>query len=194
MREMTAGFVLVGGHSSRMGRDKALLPGRSRSWVEELASRVEAAAGNVALVGMPQRYAALGLECMADLRPGLGPLAGIEAALQADRAELNLIVACDMPDIETSWLIRLLDVSKSTAAACVATRDSVGVTHPLCAVYRKNCLAKVQSALNNGRLSVHELLGEMEAIFLDSEETISNVNTPEEWKAWQMRREATQAR
>src|SRR5437762_8761701 len=80
-----AGFVLVGGHSSRMGRDKALLPLDSGLLIEKLAAMVAAVVGTVALIGEPERYKHLGLECLPDLRPGMGPLAGIEAALESGR-------------------------------------------------------------------------------------------------------------
>ena len=75
------GFVLAGGRSSRMGRDKAFLPWESRFLVQHVTDQVALAAGNVALIGDQERYSALRLDCFADLRPGLGPLAGIEAAL-----------------------------------------------------------------------------------------------------------------
>src|SRR4051794_11037884 len=102
-----AGFVLVGGHSSRMGCDKALLPLKSGLLIQEVTAKVTAAAGTVALVGEPERYRDLGLDCLPDLRSGMGPLAGIEAALESGRGELNLIVACDMPSLDTDWLCRL---------------------------------------------------------------------------------------
>ena len=187
---MAAGFVLVGGRSSRMGRDKALLPGRSRSMVEELAARVKKSAGSVALVGEPQRYSGLPIECIADLRPGLGPLGGIEAALASARAELNLVVACDMPDVETSWLVRLLEEAESSGTLCVASRDAGGALHPLCAVYHRDSLAKIQSALDAGRLRTQEVLWELEPVVLESDRTFWNVNTPEEWEAWQAREHA----
>lgn len=188
-----AGFVLVGGHSSRMRRDKALLGWNARLLVEELAARVAAAAGNVALIGEPARYQHLDIECFADLRPDHGPLAGIEAALETRRAEFNLILGCDMPGVEIAWLRRLLAEAQETGALCMATRDANGTLHPLCAVYRTECLPTVQRALNAGRLKLLDLLSELGAATLDTAQIISNINTPEEWTAWRLNEARTSA-
>jgi molybdopterin-guanine dinucleotide biosynthesis protein A len=180
-----AGFVLVGGHSSRMGCDKALLPGRSGLLIEEITTKVAAAAGTVALVGESDRYRHLGLECFADLRPGMGPLGGIEAALKSGRGELNLIVACDMPSLETEWLCRLLQNSRGSNALCVASREPSDVVHPLCAVYRSGCLRAVREALNAGRLRLMDLVDELDAITLETSTAVWNINTPQQWAAWE---------
>src|ERR1700761_7300390 len=79
----TAGFVLVGGRSSRMGRDKALLPSGSGTLVKEIADSVAAVSGNVALIGRPESYRSLGYDCLEDICPGLGPLSGIHTALHS---------------------------------------------------------------------------------------------------------------
>lgn len=181
----TAGFVLVGGRSSRMRRDKALLAWHSRPLVEYVAHQVAAAAGNVALVGNPKRYGDLGLDCFPDLRPGLGPLAGIETALETKRGELNLIVACDMPGLDTAWLVTLLETAQTSEVPCVATRETTGAIHPLCAVYRNSCLPKVRLALDARSLKLLDLLEDLPTITIETGKTISNINTPEEWTAWQ---------
>lgn len=186
-----AGFVLVGGHSSRMGRDKALLRLDSHALVENVAARVLEVAGNIALIGPEEPYRTLQFECLPDLRPGLGPLAGIETALAAGRGDLNLIVACDMPGIRTAWLRQLLRRAEQSDAPCVAIRDEKRIVHPLCAVYRSSCLPEVQRALNDGRLRAQNLIGDLGAVFVEIGTSLENVNTPQEWAAWQQRRALT---
>ena len=66
-RQSRAGFVLAGGRSSRMGRDKALLPLDGHTLVDHIAGLVQRAAGNVTLIGPPERYATLGYPVIPDL-------------------------------------------------------------------------------------------------------------------------------
>ena len=56
-----AGFVLAGGASSRMGRDKALLPFEGRTLLQHVAGLVGRAAGSVTVVAPQERYPDLGL-------------------------------------------------------------------------------------------------------------------------------------
>ena len=183
-----AGFVLVGGRSSRMGIDKALLRWNSHALVEDVAAKVRSVAGNVALVGPPERYRELGFDCLPDVRPGLGPLAGIEAALASGRAELNLIAACDLPGIEADWLRRLLRAAEQTAAFCTMARDSEGVMHPLCGVYRSECLRAVRRALDEHRFRLQDVTRELQAAVVEIESPLMNLNTPQDWVRWQSRR------
>lgn len=179
------GYVLVGGRSSRMGRNKARLPlGPHLVLVESVAAKVTNVAGNVALIGDPAAYADLAIECIPDLRSGSGPLAGIEAALTSGRAELNLIVACDMPGLKNEWLARLLAAAELSDRLCFAAEDISGRVHPLCAVYRTGCLPAVRHALDTGRLRLLELISVLDAEMVKLDAVINNVNTPEEWNSW----------
>ncbi len=179
-----AGFVLVGGLSSRMGRDKARLPLNSHLLVEDVAAKVALVAQNVALVGGLQRYSDLPFQFLADLRPSLGPLAGVETALASRRGELNLIVACDMPNIQVEWLRTLVARASELDTDCVVCRDSKGSIHPLCGVWRQSCLPRVTNALDRGRLRMLDMVEELNAVYLPVGEFIHNLNTPDQWEIW----------
>ena len=181
----TAGFILVGGRSSRMGQDKALLPWRSRTFLDHIADKVRAAAGSVTLVGNSAAYRDMHMDSLADLHPGLGPLAGIEAALSSGLGDLNLIVACDLPLIETEWLTLLLATAQSSEANCIIAKGEDGRIHPLCGVYRPECLPAVRKALEEGRLKLMDILGDLPAEYGPVAGPIWNVNTPEEWRRCQ---------
>jgi molybdopterin-guanine dinucleotide biosynthesis protein A len=186
-----AGFVLTGGQSSRMGQDKARLLLGSRYLIEQVAETVSQVTDSVMLVGRPEMFTDVKIRCLRDMRPGLGPLAGIEAALLSSRADfgdtLNLVVGCDMPGLRSNWLVQLLSAALETGALCVAAKDSAGKTHPLCAVYRSACLPVIQGALDSGRLRLMDLLANVGAVELPIGDVIANVNTPSEWAAWQER-------
>src|ERR1700739_3851372 len=132
-----AGFVLAGGASSRMGRNKAFLTLGDHTLIEIVGSAVREAAGNVAIVGPLEVYGHYGFPVISDRTAGAGPLAGIEAALihtsaDGDVADWNLIVACDMPRVSPILLRRILDEAEAhPAAGCILPETAPGSLEPL---------------------------------------------------------------
>ncbi len=182
--ETSAGFVLSGGRSSRMGRDKALLPIEGSVLVERTAVRVRAAAGSVTLIGAPERYGHLGLPVAADLIENCGPIGGLYTALKKTRADWNLLVACDMPGLTVEFLRELLDVARQCGSTCLVPQTESGL-HPLCAVYHRRAEGAVASAIEHKRFKMHDLLEVLEAQSFPVAEAamLENVNTPVEWGA-----------
>ena len=178
-----AGFVLVGGNSTRMGCDKALLDCRGQPLAAHVADTVREAAGSVRLVGPPERYAHLGFEVVPDLEPGRGPLGGIRTALRVSEAEWNLVVACDMPSLTPEFLRTLLAEAEQSAGDVLMPVSPAGLPEPLCAVYRKDCLPAVEAALREGRLKTSDAFLTVRLVRLDvpQSEWFANMNTPEEW-------------
>lgn len=178
-----AGFVLVGGRASRMGRDKALLRWDGAPLAGLLAGRVREAVGSATLVGPPEKYAHLGFPCLPDEVPGRGPLGGIVSALAASGAEWNLVVACDMPLLTVELLGALAAAAEASGGECLAPRSPEGRLEPLCAVYHRDCLPVLREALAAGRYKLTEAIAGTRLALWPATETacFRNLNTPQDW-------------
>ena len=172
-----AGFILTGGASSRMGRDKALLDWEGRPMVVHVASIVEAVTGPVTLIGAPEKYGQMGFAVIADKESGMGPLAGIRTVLENTAADWNLIVACDMPYLNSELLARLLHSAASGSADCLMPTGQ-----PLCAVYHRRCLGEVDKALNAGIRKVWDGLSNLRVELFEVDEPLcfQNLNRPQD--------------
>src|SRR5262249_27638991 len=154
---MRAGFVLAGGRSSRMGRDKALLPSGDRTLIEQIAAQVHAAAGQVTLIRPPERYRCLGYPVAAARVANLGTPGGLCTAPSVTEADWTLVVACDMPGLTADFLRTLLDAAESSAADCVAPKTAQGL-EPLCAVYHRRCLAAAEQAILRNMFKMQDFI------------------------------------
>ena len=131
------GFVLAGGHSTRMGQDKALLQVAGRSLLDLALDKLRA----VPLAAAP-RIAGTRSELsshapvIADLHPGCGPLSGIEAALAASRQPLNVFLPVDTPLLPAQFLVWMVRRAEITGAL-VTVPCINGWPQPLCAVYHR---------------------------------------------------------
>src|ERR1051325_1673089 len=102
--------ILAGGRSRRMGRDKAWLEFRGRPLI---VRAVELARGlgvrEIFISGRAEvDYSQLNCRVLLDEQPGLGPVAGIERALQAAEAPLLLVLAVDLPRMTPDFLNQLI--------------------------------------------------------------------------------------
>lgn len=178
------GFVLAGGSSRRMGQDKAFLNFRGYPLIEWIAKVVEGTAGSAIIIGDPERYSALNRIVIPDRRIDCGPLAGIEAGLMYSTTEKNLFVACDMPNLRKELLHSLI---QEPSGLCVMPKTPDGQLHPLCAVWSKQLLPQISASLDANRLRVLSCLQSTDIKEVHWE-TLSNTNTPEEWRAHISRR------
>jgi molybdopterin-guanine dinucleotide biosynthesis protein A len=163
-----AAFLLAGGFSSRMGRDKGMLEIAGEPLILRTARLVEPLVCEVTVVGSPEPYAALGLRTITDRKfvnrvdnePVRTPLAGIASALAATNSPWNLILACDLPYLTAEWLNWLLARAAASGAQVVMPRTSGGL-EPLAAAYRRECAAPIVDAIERGVRKVTDALTEL---------------------------------
>lgn len=181
--------VLAGGRSRRMGRDKALLPFGETTLAGWVIARIRPAVRGVIVVAPdPAPFAADGVRVVADVFPGMGPLAGLHAGLLAARAPACLAVACDMPFASPDLARQLGETLERTGADAAAPVWN-GRPEPLFAVYRRRVAAVAEAMLRTGGGRLADLLARLEvaqvterelAAFGDPALLFMNVNRPEE--------------
>ena len=178
-----AGFVLVGGKSSRMGCNKALLHIRNRTLAEQVAEQLRVVTNDVRLIGQVDTYGSLGYPVVEDLLKGCGPLGGIHAALSATHAQWNLVVACDMPEVTAEFLQRLIARAEAGSADAVIPAGPDGHPEPLCAAYHGRSLTEITNALEAGTLKVMSGLSRLNVDVwrVPDARYFHNLNTRQDW-------------
>lgn len=186
-------FVLAGGKSERMGRDKATIRLASgRTLLENALAVTGAVAGQVGIVGSRQKYASYAWagELVEDVFADRGPLAGIHAALSATTTEWNVILAVDVPGVTAALLEWILKMAREGDSQ-VTVASVGGGLQPLCGVYRKNFRERAEKALKDGHNKVDACFDRGSLRILTEEEVRAagfspemfvNVNTPEEFQ------------
>jgi molybdopterin-guanine dinucleotide biosynthesis protein A len=185
-----AAFVLCGGASRRMGRDKSTLPFGDETLLERVVRLVSSRVDEVWLVAREgQRLPDLGLPVARDPADGLGPLAGVVAGLRAIAAERAFAIACDTPLLEPDLVPHLLALSRGHRAAIPFAR---GFYVPTAAVYAKSILPAAEALLARGELRPRLLASEPGVRTVSEEEiaavdpqlhSLRDCDTPEEYRA-----------
>jgi molybdenum cofactor guanylyltransferase len=188
--------ILAGGQSSRMGRDKALipLPPDGIPMIEVVLSQLRAVANDVLIVANDDRLAHLGLRIVPDHYPGTGTLGGIHAALQSALNDHCLVVACDMPFLNTgllsymSGIERTYDVLAPVTPGVSKQGRSGVIFQTLHAIYAKSCVAAIEARLMTGDNRVIGFFDDVRVHTIDADEcrrwdpalrSFLNLNTPE---------------
>jgi molybdopterin-guanine dinucleotide biosynthesis protein A len=181
--------IQAGGRSTRMGRDKALVPLGGRPLIEHVLERVRGLGDEVLITtNNPQSLSYLGLPLVGDDHPGAGALYGLLTALTHARGERVLVVGCDMPFLQRALLDHLVRLSQAYQAVVPFVQ---GNYEPLLAVYAKSALPAIRGALDAGQRRVISFFPHIHLRTVTEEEldaldpeglSFFNVNTPGDLK------------
>lgn len=184
------GLVLAGGHSSRMGTDKAaLVHPDGRSLVVRCRDLLRETGCEMVKIS---------LRCDQELPSGitegetvrdpdgasLGPVAGIVASMDFHESADWLVIACDLPRLDVATLKHLI-ASKAPDEMFLAYRsEKDGLPEPLCGLYASDALPLLRQAVADGRRSLRQLLIGNRCRLLDpvTLRALENVNTPDDWE------------
>lgn len=182
------GLVLTGGRSRRMQRDKASLSydgtpqlTRAMQLLKPLVARCFVSVRADQLHD-PQRAA---YETISDIQSHIGPIGGIHAALQTHPDKAWLILACDLPFLDTATLQHLLAQRAPSRLATTYRSHFDGQPEPLCAIYEPASRAPIEAWLEQRQQCPRAFLNQADVQLLDlpNAHALDNVNTGEEYLA-----------
>lgn len=178
--------ILSGGRSRRMGICKAMLKIEGETMLSRLTSRLDCFEEILLSTNDPILADGLPLRVVFDIYHNAGPLAGLHAALLAARHDVLFCVPCDMPNF-VAELPQLL-LKQYNGEDALVCQDSTMRLYPLCGLYARSILPRLEAQLQHGHYRASELLRgpRCTAINMNGlipDDVYFNMNTPEEyWK------------
>jgi molybdenum cofactor guanylyltransferase len=189
--QAVTGLILAGGQGRRMGGvDKGLQVLRAKpmvAWVlERLAPQVDEVLVNANQNG--PEYARFGYRVVPDRIGGFaGPLAGLQAGLEAAAHSLVVTVPCDSPFLPLDLVARLREAMVRSRAD-LAVAKTGAQPHPVFSLVRKSMLSGLTAFLEGGGRKIdawYVALNVVEVPFDDEADAFSNINTREELKGFE---------
>src|SRR5215813_10944626 len=199
----SAGVVLAGGRSSRMGTAKAALEWHGSTLLRRTVGIVaRAAEGPVVVVradGQDLPDLPEGTVVVDDPREGKGPIQGIAAGLAAlsGRADAAFVCSTDMPFLHPAFVRRVLRVVAEREGTDVALPVARGYRQPLAAAYRVSLAEAAERLVKEDRLRPAFLFEQCVVASLDDDalrqdpvlaaldpdlDSVLNVNTPADYQ------------
>ncbi|NES76552.1 MULTISPECIES: molybdenum cofactor guanylyltransferase [Okeania] len=179
-------LILAGGKSSRMGKDKALIPWQNIPMLKRVYQVASEFTEKVYIITpWSEKYQhILPTECewLTEIRTE-GPLVAFNQGLAQINSDWILLLGCDLPllnlDIIQTWATHLNQLSPEILA--LVPKKSQG-WEPLCGFYRQQIKVELQKYIDQGDRSFQRLLTRIPvqplSIDTDIEKMLFNCNTP----------------
>jgi molybdopterin-guanine dinucleotide biosynthesis protein A len=189
------GFILIGGKSSRMGKDKFALTLNGKTFFQITCSTLQTAQiEKVSAVVSDRTDFADDVPIIKDIFRNRGALGGIHSALVNSSSDLTIILACDYPFVSVELIMCLINIARveSQFDVYVPIQED-GKIQPLCAIYKTEpCRPKLSEMLENRNenYSVRDFLNLLNTRYIKFTELADlpnaglfflNVNTPEDF-------------
>ncbi|HPZ08617.1 MAG TPA: molybdenum cofactor guanylyltransferase [Candidatus Eremiobacteraeota bacterium] len=187
--DTTAGAILVGGHSRRMGKNKAFIEIGGKPIIERTINILKDIFKKIIIVAdVAEKYSLYKKDCLvvSDIIKDIGPLGGIHAALSYSEKDSVFFVACDMPYLKGDIIRKQLDYFHSINCDILIPRikDSI---EPLHCIYRKIFKERIDAYVKTGeKYAMRRLFHTVNTHYWEIEDTsfyksiFMNLNTPED--------------
>jgi molybdopterin-guanine dinucleotide biosynthesis protein A len=166
-----------------MKRDKALLPVDGTTLIEYIIDQVKDRFAEILIsVSDPDKFDFLPYKIVVDEQPGLGPMMGIQSALQVSACDKNFVIGCDIPRINQLFLE---DMVKKAAYSEIVIPVSEGRRlEPLFAIYAKAVQPEMKRLLDSETTSLLPLFEVCQTRYMTIEKAawFQNLNTDRDYQ------------
>ena len=158
--------ILAGGKSSRMrGEDKSLLVLNGMTFVESIRKRLGECFTEIFVVSdRSLEIKEMGFSVFPDLITDKGPLGGLYTALSVSASNKVLLVACDMPLLNESFVKNFI-MSVADEDIFIPLNDSK--PEPLFAIYDRDCLPAIIEKIQCEELEMTSFFSELKVRYLE---------------------------
>lgn len=177
LEERASCAILAGGKSSRMGRDKALLPFGDYSTLLQFQYEKFAQIFDETYISIKQKKLDFDAQIIHDSSDISAPIVAIIDILKTTKKPRVFVLAVDVPFFGVLQAQKLLEID----ADIVMAKSTSGV-HPLAAVYSKNMLSEFENAFNNSEYSLQKIAFRNNAKTVEFDEKyLQNLNYIDEY-------------
>ena len=179
----TAGVILAGGQSRRMGSPKALLPWKDGCFLDQAIDTLWVF-DRLLLSANEPVYRQFGCPVLEDRHRGIGPLGALHTALMDAGREWVFLLPCDMPYFRTETVLELFaQADPDRDEACIFSAG--GHLFPTVGLYSRRLLPAVERQIASGEYRLRDLFAgrAVRVLPADRPGEFVNVNTPGEYQA-----------
>ncbi len=176
--------IFAGGKSSRMGRDKSLLPFCGFSTLAEFQyRRLKPHFKRVYLSTKQEKFPFEAPMILDDPDKKIyAPTAGLLRIFDVLEEDMAFVLGVDIPFVGVEEISRLTDAAKNRTLDAVVAKTPGGV-HPMCAIYNRSILPYIQKSAEEGKYRLMDILEAANTRYVDFpfDDPFFNINRPEEY-------------
>lgn len=175
-------FILAGGKSRRMGSDKGLVNFKGEPMISRILRVLDKLNMKTSIISGNKEYMQFGKPVYQDLILDKGPLGGLYTALEFSSSPMVILLACDMPSINSESLNRL--IALTTSGKMVVSSDGKNIS-PLFACYPQSLKKAVKETILKDELKMLDFVLKQSYTLLDltvggNALVLQNLNTKKE--------------
>lgn len=179
------GIILAGGKSSRMGKDKGLIPLAGKQLASYSIQALKSWCDPIMISSNNPLYEEFGYDVFPDVEKGLGPLGGIYSGFKKNPGLDIFVLSCDMPLISSALIGYILKCHGDYDAVVPVFQK---YPEPMCAYYSKNAYGPIQRNIKDANFKVQDVLNNMNTLYLQIDTSLefyhpdlfANVNNKDE--------------